>query len=86
VGPSFVLDTRCGTSYGSVYGAVIDSGRRLYVADAMQMREMAFSLGDGPVAGTAVAPDPALRKAGSDVIRDTVLGLARLHGFSPERR
>jgi hypothetical protein len=52
----------------------------------MQMREMAFSLGDGPVAGTAVAPDPALRKAGSDVIRDTVLGLARLHGFSPERR
>lgn len=78
-------DRMVAASYGSVYGAIVDSGRRLYVADAIQLREMAFDLGDGPMPGTPISPDPATRSQASKVIRDTVEGLAKLHGFSPSK-
>jgi len=72
-------------SYGSVYGAVMDDASRLYVVDAIQRREMAFTLTDGAAPGTPLAVTPALRRDGELVIRSTVEGLARQYQFTPRR-
>lgn len=79
-------DRMIAASYGSVYGALMEGATRLYVADAIQRRELAFAIGDGPVPGTALAVDPALRRSGERVIRSTVEGLARQYQFSPPPR
>lgn len=73
-------------SYGSVYGALLKGGSQLYVADAIQRRELAFVLEDGAVPGTPEALTPALRQEGGDVIRSTVEALARQYRFSPSPR
>jgi hypothetical protein len=73
-------------SYGSVYGALLDGATRLYVVDAIQRREMAFEIGEGPVPGTAVPVSDTLRREGGAVIRSTVEGLARQYQFSPPPR
>jgi len=73
-------------SYGSVYGALLDGATRLYVADAIQRRELAFELGPGAVAGTAIPVTPALRRAGGDVIRATVEAIAEQYRFHPKPR
>ncbi len=73
-------------SYGAVYGALLDGATRLYVVDAIQRREMAFEIGDGPAPGSAVPASAALRRAGGDVIRATVESIAQQYQFSPPPR
>jgi glucan phosphoethanolaminetransferase (alkaline phosphatase superfamily) len=79
-------DRMIAASYGSVYGALMAGATRLYVVDAIQRREMAFEIGQGPAAGTAVAVTPTLRRDGGAVIRSTVEGLARQYQFTPAPR
>ena len=73
-------------SYGSVYGALLDGATRLYVADAIQRREMAFTIGDGAEPGSAIPVTPAIRRDGGDVIRETVEAIARQYQFTPPPR
>ena len=79
-------DRMIAASYGSVYGALLKGGTELYVADAIQRREMAFRIGAGPAPGDVLAVDPALRRDGSEVIRTTVEAIARQYQFSPPPR
>jgi len=79
-------DRMVAASYGSVYGALMADATRLYVADAIQRREMAFEIPDGPGPGMAIPVTPAIRRDGEQVIRSTVEGLARQHQFSPPPR
>ena len=73
-------------SYGSVYGALLEDATRLYVVDAIQRREMAFTIGDGAEPGSAIPVTPAIRRDGGDVIRSTVESIARQYQFSPSPR
>lgn len=73
-------------SYGSVYGALLDGATRLYVADAIQHREMAFEIPEGPAPGSAIPVTSAMRRDGEAVIRSTVEGLARQYQFTPPPR
>jgi arylsulfatase A-like enzyme len=73
-------------SYGSVYGALLNGATQLYVADAIQRREMAFTIGDGAAPGEALAVTPVLRREGGEVIRATVEALARQYQFTPPPR
>ncbi|MDQ3169177.1 MAG: sulfatase-like hydrolase/transferase, partial [Acidobacteriota bacterium] len=79
-------DRMLAASYGSVYGALLDGATRLYVADAIQRREMAFTIGDGAVPGSATEVTPAIRRQGGDLIRATVDAIARQYRFSPPPR
>ena len=79
-------DRMIAASYGSVYGALLDGASQLYVADAIQRREMAFRITDGAVPGVPEAVTPALRREGGEVIRSTVEALARQYRFSPSPR
>ncbi|MDQ3070556.1 MAG: hypothetical protein M3R55_12620, partial [Acidobacteriota bacterium] len=79
-------DRMLAASYGSVYGALLDGATRLYVADAIQRREMAFTIGDGAVSGSATPVTPAIRRQGGDLIRATVDAIARQYKFSPPPR
>ena len=79
-------DRMIAASYGSVYGALLKGGTELYVADAIQRREMAFRLGDGPAPGDVLTVDAALRRDGSEVIRTTVEAIARQYQFNPSPR
>jgi predicted AlkP superfamily pyrophosphatase or phosphodiesterase len=73
-------------SYGSVYGAVLDEGARLYVVDAIERREMLFELGAGPEPGVRVQIDPATRRAGGSLITRTVESIARSYGYAASGR
>jgi arylsulfatase A-like enzyme len=77
-------DRMVASSYGSVYGAILDNGRQMYILDAMQLRESAFSMhvSEGP--GQAIAANAELRDRAVTVIRDTVEALARLHSYTPK--
>ena len=79
-------DRMVAASYGSVYGALMDGATRLLVVDAIQRREMAFTLADGAAPDTSLAVTPGLRRDGEVVIRSTVEALARQYQFSPPPR
>ena len=68
------------SSYGSVYGTLLDDARRLYVFDGIALREYAYEL-DGTGAGrsTAIADEDRVR--GQRAIRETVEGIARLYRY-----
>ncbi len=70
------------SSYGSVYGALLDDARRLYVFDGIALREYAYEL-DGTGAGRATVIADADRARGQRAIRDTVEGIARLYRYRP---
>jgi hypothetical protein len=70
------------SSYGSVYGALLDDARRLYIVDGVSLREYAYEL-DGSGAGRAMTVRTADRDAGQRAIRETVSGLARFYNFAP---
>lgn len=76
-------DRMIASSYGSVYGAVMRDGTRMYVADAVERREMQFAIGAGAEAGRRVEVDAATRREGTDVIKTTVESLARAYRYSP---
>ncbi len=69
-------------SYGAVYGALLDSGRTLYVLDTINMREHAFTLdGTGPGASRAVTEE--LRAEGQRAVRASVEDIADFYKFVP---
>src|SRR4029453_12515772 len=51
------------SSYGSVYGTLIDDARRLYIIDAVSLREYEYEL-DGTAAGRKIAVREGDREAG----------------------
>ena len=80
-GPS--RDRMIAASYGSVYGAVLEGGTVMYVADAIERRELQFTLDGGAAAGRRVTVDAATRREATAVIRTTVESLARAYRYSP---
>jgi hypothetical protein len=68
------------SSYGSVYGTLLDDARRLYIFDAIALREYAYEL-DGTGAGRATAVAEEDRVRGQRAIRETVEGIARLNRY-----
>jgi hypothetical protein len=70
-------------SYGSVYGAILENGTRLYVADAMERRELAFNIGDAATPGDAIEVTPELRRTAAQVIEYTVQSIARAYQLPP---
>jgi hypothetical protein len=70
------------SSYGAIYGTLSDSGRQMYVADAVDARDFAFDLhGDGP--GERLALTAHITAAHRQVIRDQLTELAALNHFVP---
>jgi arylsulfatase A-like enzyme len=72
-------------SYGAVYGALLASGTRYYVFDAVAMREMAFEMRDGAEPGKEVPVTPDVRDRGLDVIRSSVGAISTFYRFSTTR-
>jgi len=68
------------SSYGSVYGALLDDARRLYIFDGIALREYAYEL-DGTGAGRAITVSDEDRVQGQRAIRETVEGIARLNRY-----
>ena len=68
------------SSYGSVYGALLDDARRLYIFDGVALREYAYDL-DGTGAGRVSAITEPDRERGQRAIRDTVEAIARLNRY-----
>jgi arylsulfatase A-like enzyme len=69
------------SSYGSVYGALLDDARRLYIIDAVSLREHVYEL-DGSAAGRAVAVRSPDREAGQRAIRGTIEEISRFYGYA----
>ncbi len=70
------------SSYGSVYGALLDDARRLYVIDGIALREYSYDL-DGTAAGRARAISNEDRTRSQQAIRTTVEDIAKLYGYRP---
>ena len=70
------------SSYGSVYGALLDDARRLYIFDGVDLREYAYDL-DGTGAGRMTSVTEEDRERGQRAIRETVEDIARLHRYRP---
>jgi hypothetical protein len=70
------------SSYGAVYGALLDAAQRLYIVDTVNVKEYAYALSvDGPAASIPV--DGNLRRRGQATIRETIHSLAELHDYRP---
>jgi arylsulfatase A-like enzyme len=69
-------------SYGAVYGALLDEASLYYVFDAIAMREMAFTLSDGPQPGAEVPVTSDIQEQGLKVIRETVEAIGTFYRFS----
>ena len=68
------------SSYGSVYGALLDDARRLYILDGVGFREYAYDLdGTGPGRVSTVTADDRAR--GQRAIRETVEAIARFNRY-----
>ena len=72
------------SSYGSVYGALLDDARRLYIFDGIGLREYAYAI-DGSGAGRAMTVSNDDRERGQRAIRDTINAIARFSGYRPQR-
>jgi membrane-anchored protein YejM (alkaline phosphatase superfamily) len=68
------------SSYGSVYGALLDDARRLYIIDGVSFREHEYEL-DGTGAGHALEVRAADRAAAQAAIRATVGDIARFFKY-----
>jgi hypothetical protein len=75
-------DTMVASSYGAVYGALLDGARQLYIVDTVNLREYAYALA-GDASDRAIAVDAGLRSRGQQTIRATIESLADLHGYAP---
>jgi arylsulfatase A-like enzyme len=68
------------SSYGSVYGTLLDDGRRLYIFDGIAMRDYAYELdGTGTGRATTISDDDRVR--GQRAIRETVDAIARFNHY-----
>jgi hypothetical protein len=74
-------DRMIASSYGAVYGAVMHGGTQLYVADAVERREVAFAIEAGAGSGRRVDVDAVTRREGTDVIKTSVQSIARAYHF-----
>src|SRR5262249_22595367 len=72
------------SSYGNVYGALVDTARRLYIVDGIALREYSYEL-DGTGAGRAVATSDDERARGQQAIRATVEAIASFYGYRAGR-
>ena len=70
------------SSYGSVYGALLDDARRLYIVDAVSLREYQYAL-DGSAAGRPMPVREPDREAGQRAIRSAIDGIASFYRFTP---
>ena len=70
------------SSYGSVYGTLMDDARRLYVVDGISLREYAYEL-DGTGAARAITISEGERARSQQAIRAAVEGIARFYRFRP---
>jgi hypothetical protein len=70
------------SSYGSVYGVLLNDARRLYVIDGIALREYAYEL-DGTGAGRATTVTDDTRARSQAAIRATVEGIAGFYGYRP---
>ena len=70
------------SSYGSVYGALLGEGRRLYIIDAVSQREYLYEL-DGSGPGRAVAVNELDRRVGQSAVRATLDEIARFYAYRP---
>jgi hypothetical protein len=69
------------SSYGSVYGALLDGGRRLYIIDAVSFREHAYEL-DGTAAGRIVRVSSRDREVGQHAVRRAIEQLSTFYGYA----
>ena len=77
-------DRMVAASYGAVYGALLDGGRRYYVFDAIAMREMAFSIGSDAAPGTQIPVTREIQERGLGVIRRTVDDISHFYRYPRE--
>lgn len=70
------------SSYGSVYGALLDDGRSLYIIDAVSLKDYVYQL-DGSAAGRAVPVTEANRQAGQSAVRATIDEISRFYAYWP---
>jgi len=68
------------SSYGTVYGALLDDARRLYIFDAIALRDYAYEI-DGTGAGRADTVREDDRMRGHRAIRATVEAIAQLYHY-----
>jgi hypothetical protein len=68
------------SSYGSVYGALLDDARRLYIIDAVSFREHAYDL-DGSGAGRVIDVRDGDRQTAQRAVRDVVGQIAEFYGY-----
>lgn len=71
------------SSYGAVYGALLDAATKLYIVDTVNVREHGFGLAPD-AAGQPLPVDARLRMRGQAAIRATIEELAALHRYEPE--
>ena len=72
------------SSYGSVYGALLDDARRLYIIDAVSLREHVYEL-DASAGGRAVPVRQEDRDAGQRAVRTTIDEISRFYAYRPAR-
>ena len=70
------------SSYGSVYGALLDDATRLFIIDGINGRDYTYAL-DGSASGRRLDVTPRDRVRGHDVIRRGVEDLALFFDFTP---
>jgi arylsulfatase A-like enzyme len=68
------------SSYGSVYGALLDNGRRMYIIDAVGLQEHVYEL-DGSASGRAVTVSGRDRDTGQRAIRAAIAEISRFYGY-----
>jgi Sulfatase len=73
------------SSYGSVYGTLLDDARRLYIIDGIALREYSYEL-DDTGAGRAADVRDEDRARSQRAIRATVEGIAEFYGYRPSVR
>ena len=83
------LDDRTGSRRGDrlelrrhLPGWLLDGGRRLYILDAVALRDYDYQL-DGTAAGVALTVGPESRAAGRAAIRKGIEAIAAAYRFTP---
>ena len=63
----------------------MDDGRRLYIIDAVSLRDYEYEL-DGTAAGRKIAVRDADREAGQRAVRATIEEISSFYKYRPEGR
>ena len=68
------------SSYGSVYGALLDDARRLSIIDAISLREHVYEI-DGSAGGQPVAVRQGDSQAGQRAVRAAIDEISRFYAY-----